>query len=79
MSTEAIFQTQLIQKAWEDPSFKAKLLSDPKAAIKEALGVLIPDHIQVRTVEEKSDELFLIIPPNPAGVIKSEAKERAIW
>lgn len=79
MSTEAIFQTQLIQKAWEDPSFKAKLLSDPKAAIKEALGVLLPDHIQVRTVEEKADELFLVIPPNPSGVIKSEAKERAIW
>ncbi|WP_422660081.1 NHLP leader peptide family RiPP precursor [Paenibacillus sp. EC2-1] len=79
MTTEAIFQTQLIQKAWEDPSFKAKLLSDPKSAIKEVLGVMIPDHIQVRTVEENSNELYLVIPPNPAGVIKSEAKEKAIW
>ncbi|MBO2944018.1 NHLP leader peptide family RiPP precursor [Paenibacillus sp. F411] len=79
MTTEAIFQTQLIQKAWEDPSFKAKLLADPRSAIKEALGVWIPDHIQVRTVEENSNEFYLVIPPNPSGVIKSEAKEKAMW
>lgn len=79
MTTEAFFQTQLIQKAWEDPGFKAKLLSDPKSAIKDALGVTLPDHIEVRTLEEQSNELYLVIPPNPAGVIKSEAKERAIW
>ncbi|NMO95210.1 NHLP leader peptide family RiPP precursor [Paenibacillus lemnae] len=79
MTTEAIFQTQLIQKAWEDPSFKAKLLADPKAAIKEVLGVWIPDHIQVKTVEENSNEFYLVIPPDPSGVIKSEAKEKAMW
>ncbi|WP_054956249.1 NHLP leader peptide family RiPP precursor [Paenibacillus dakarensis] len=79
MTTEAIFQTQLIQKAWEDPAFKAKLLRDPKSAIKEVFGVWIPDHIQVKTVEEQSNELYLVIPPNPSGVIKSEAKEKAVW
>lgn len=79
MTTEAIFQTQLIQKAWEDPSFKARLLSDPKSAIKEVLGVRFPDHIEIRTLEENPGELYLVIPPNPTSVIKSEAKERAIW
>lgn len=79
MTTEAIFQTQLIQKAWEDPSFKAKLLSDPKAAIKEVLGVWIPDHIQVKTVEEQAGELYLVIPPNPSGVIQSDMKQKAMW
>ncbi|WP_436756461.1 NHLP leader peptide family RiPP precursor, partial [Streptomyces sp. URMC 124] len=60
MTTEAIFQTQLIQKAWEDPSFKAKLVRDPKSAIQEVLGVRIPDHIEVRTLEEQPNELYLV-------------------
>lgn len=75
----ALLQTQIIQKAWQDPSFKAKLLADPKAAIQEALGVIIPDHIKVKAVEESSDEFYLVLPPNPSEVIKSDIKPNAVW
>ncbi|WP_019635991.1 NHLP leader peptide family RiPP precursor [Paenibacillus fonticola] len=75
----ALLQTQVIQKAWQDPSFKAKLLADPKAAIQEALGVIIPDHIKVKTVEENSDEFYLVLPPNPSDVIKSDIKPNVAW
>lgn len=75
----ALLQTQIIQKAWQDPSFKAKLLADPKAAIQEALGVTIPDHIKVKAVEESSDEFYLVLPPNPSEVIKSDIKPNAVW
>ncbi|GIP60068.1 NHLP leader peptide family RiPP precursor [Paenibacillus woosongensis] len=75
----ALLQTQIIQKAWQDPSFKAKLLADPKAAIQEALGVIIPDHIKVKAVEENSDEFYLVLPPNPSEVIKSDIKPNAVW
>lgn len=75
----ALLQTQIIQKAWQDPSFKAKLLADPKAAIQEALGVIIPDHIKIKTVEENSDEFYLVLPPNPSEVIKSDIKPNAVW
>lgn len=75
----ALLQTQIIQKAWQDPSFKAKLLADPKAAIQEALGVIIPDHIKVKTVEESSDEFYLVLPPNPSEIIKSDFKPNAVW
>lgn len=75
----ALLQTQIIQKAWQDPSFKAKLLADPKAAIQEALGVTIPDHIKVKAVEESSDELYLVLPPNPSEVLKSDIKPNAMW
>lgn len=75
----ALLQTQIIQKAWQDPSFKAKLLADPKTAIQEALGVTIPDHIKVKTVEENSDEFYLVLPPNPSEVIKSDIKPNAVW
>lgn len=59
MTSGALLQSQVIEKAWQDPSFKSKLLSDPKAAIQEALGVVLPDHIKVNIVEENTDEFFL--------------------
>ncbi|WP_114496820.1 NHLP leader peptide family RiPP precursor [Fontibacillus phaseoli] len=79
MTSGALLQTRVIEKAWQDPSFKAKLLADPKAAIQEALGVILPDHIKVKTVEENSDEFYLVLPPSPANVIKSEVKPNAVW
>ncbi|CAM4465690.1 hypothetical protein HMSSN036_77120 [Paenibacillus macerans] len=79
MTTGALLQSQVIEKAWQDPSFKAKLLADPKAAIQEALGVILPDHIKIKTVEESSDEFYVVLPPNPANVVKSEIKPLGSW
>lgn len=64
MATE-VLQTQVIQKAWEDASFREKLMTDPKSAIRDVLGVVIPDHIQIKTLEETPDQFFLVIPPDP--------------
>lgn len=79
MSTGAILQNQVIQKAWRDPSFKSKLISNPKAAIQEALGITLPDHVNIRTVEENSNELILVIPPNPSKVVKSDTTPAGGW
>ncbi|RRJ64215.1 NHLP leader peptide family natural product precursor [Paenibacillus oralis] len=79
MTTGALLQSQVIEKAWQDPSFKAKLLADPKSAIQEALGVILPDHIKIKTVEESSDEFYMVLPPNPANVVKGEIKPLGIW
>jgi hypothetical protein len=32
---DTILSKQIIQKAWEEPSFMQQLLSDPKTAIRE--------------------------------------------
>jgi hypothetical protein len=70
--SEAILKNQVIQKAWEDPSFKQRLLTDPKAALKEALGVILPDNVTLKAVEEGSNEFYLVIPPSPSsGVMKA--------
>ncbi|WP_178023979.1 NHLP leader peptide family RiPP precursor [uncultured Paenibacillus sp.] len=79
MTTGALLQSQVVEKAWQDPSFKAKLLADPKAAIQEALGVILPDHIKIKTVEESSDEFYVVLPPKPENVVKSEIKPAGIW
>ncbi|BFH11959.1 NHLP leader peptide family RiPP precursor [Paenibacillus melissococcoides] len=80
MSINQMHMNQIVQRAWEDATFKEKLLADPKAAIKELLGISIPDHIQLTTVEETSDQYVLVIPPNPAEVMKTASTARkGIW
>ncbi|WP_068498467.1 NHLP leader peptide family RiPP precursor [Paenibacillus kribbensis] len=78
MATE-VLQTQVIQKAWEDASFREKLMTDPKSAIRDVLGVVIPDHIQIKTLEETSDQFYLVIPPAPSGVLAASQKPRSMW
>ncbi|MBA9085470.1 peroxiredoxin [Fontibacillus solani] len=79
MATEAL-HNQVIQKAWQDPDFKAKLLADPKAAIQEALGIVIPEHISLKAVEENSNEFYLVLPPQPSKtVIASDVTPQFQW
>lgn len=75
-----VLHNQIIQKAWQDPSFKAQLLANPKAAIQEALGVMIPDHIQLKAVEENSNEFYLVLPPQPSTTVaKSDVTPQFQW
>ncbi len=78
--SEAILKNQVIQKAWEDPSFKQKLLTDPKEALREALGIHLPDNITLKTVEEGSNEFYLVIPPSPSsGLMKTNVSPLSSW
>lgn len=79
MSTDAILTNQVIQKAWQDPSFKEQLLANPKKAIQEALGVILPEHIRVNAVEEKPDEFYLVLPPNPAKSLNKVVATKSAW
>ncbi|MBP2000715.1 hypothetical protein J2Z69_001746 [Paenibacillus shirakamiensis] len=79
MTTEAILHNQVIQKAWQDPSFKAKLVSNPKAAIQEALGVSLPDHINIQTVQETPDQFFLVLPANPVEQKEEDKQVKYYW
>ncbi|GAC41234.1 NHLP leader peptide family RiPP precursor [Paenibacillus popilliae] len=80
MSVNQIHMNQIVQRAWEDATFKEKLVADPKSAIKEVLGISLPDHIQLTTVEETVDQYVLVIPPNPAKVMKTTSTGRKfIW
>jgi len=78
--SEAILRNQVIQKAWEDPAFKQRLLADPRAALKEVLGVIIPEHVTLKAIEEGSNEFYLVIPPSPSsGILKSDAAPQGSW
>lgn len=79
MTTGTLLHNEVIQRAWQDPSFKARLLENPKKVLQEVLGVILPDHVTVKAVEENSDELYFVLPQNPSEVLKSEVKAKGIW
>lgn len=66
MSSENNLRQQIIQKAWEDEAFKKQLLADPRAAIKEAFQVEIPEGVEVKALEEQTNSYYLVIPVSPA-------------
>lgn len=72
VSTRQDLQEQIIKKAWEDAEFKKQLIANPKAAVKEAFGVDLPDAIEVEVVEESANKFYLVLPESPAAV-KSDA------
>jgi len=55
---------QLIAKAWSDEVFKAMLLADPKAAMKE-VGMDAPEGVEIEVVESTQEKAYLVIPPKP--------------
>ena len=48
---------QLIAKAWTDEAFKAKLLSDPKAALAE-VGMDAPEGVEIEVVESTQEKAY---------------------
>ncbi len=63
MNTASQIQQQLLAKADEDAAFRAQLLENPKAAIKDATGLSIPDGINIRVLEDNATDFHLVLPP----------------
>jgi hypothetical protein len=61
-------QDRLITRAWEDERFKRTLLTDPKSAIGEELGVELPRDLDIEVFEETPNKIFLVLPARPEAV-----------
>ncbi len=57
---------KIIARAWRDPAFKAKLLADPHATLKEA-GLQVREGVTVTVVENTDTHHHLVMPPKPTG------------
>ncbi len=58
-------ETRIIQRAWQDPEFHQRLLTDPRQAIEEEIGEALPDGLEITVLEETDRSLFLVLPPYP--------------
>ncbi len=63
MNTQSQIEAQVRARADEDVEFRARLMKDPKKAIKEATGYLVPDGINIHVVEDNATDYHLVLPP----------------
>jgi len=69
--------TQIAKQAMEDSEFKAKLLENPKTVAQE-MGIVIPDGLKIKILENQPDAMNVIVPFNPACRELSDADLEAI-
>ncbi len=65
IQTSNEMQRQLIARAGEDGDFRAQLVADPKATIKQEFGIDVPDYINIQVHESDWNVLHLGLPPGP--------------
>ena len=63
MMTAAEMRERLIGKATRDDEFRARLVADPKDAIRNEWGVTFPDEFTLEVHEEAADTSHLVLPP----------------
>ncbi|QYR20877.1 NHLP leader peptide family RiPP precursor [Paenibacillus sp. sptzw28] len=78
MSAEQQLLSQIIEKAWNDPVFKQKLLSDPKAALLESFNITVPSDIELHALEETPNKFYIVIPPAPQANAAGD-ESLAMW
>ena len=64
METLSEMRMRIVGKATGDTDFRARLLSDPKAAIGQELGVDIPAAMSIEVHEENDMTAHLVLPPS---------------
>ena len=63
METPNEMRAKIVGKATEDADFRARLVSDPKEAIGQELGVTMPAALSVVVHEEREATAHLVLPP----------------
>jgi hypothetical protein len=66
---------RVINKSWDDPAFKSRLLADPVKVLEEE-GVNVPKGIRVRVVED-TDKLLHLVLPNEQGAKNVTGRSQA--
>jgi len=67
-------EAKIIAHAWKNPSFKEKLLKNPRAAFKE-MGLDIPEEVQIKVIEDKPNSYTFVLPPAVAHTEEMSTQE----
>lgn len=62
MKTHAEILDTILAKSSSDEQFRDRLISDPRAACREATGITVPDWIGIEVHEQSATDLHLVLP-----------------
>jgi len=65
-------ELRIVSKAWQDDTFREKLLKDPKATLARELGAELPKELTVNVRAESPTTAYLRIPSAPKQAKMSE-------
>jgi hypothetical protein len=76
VKTRHQLEVDLVRRAMNDESFRARFRSDPKGTIEEELGARLPASLSITVVEEEEDCFTLVVPCNPyAGLGEAQSQQ----
>ncbi|HEY8418519.1 MAG TPA: NHLP leader peptide family RiPP precursor [Limnochordales bacterium] len=66
-------EAAIVALAWKDEAFRSRLLADPKAAL-TAVGIRLPDDVEIRVRLEAPGAWELVLPASPreGGALSEE-------
>ena len=81
--TRRDLEAAIVKKAWEDPSFRERLLRNPKEVLQAEIvalqeGVRLPDNLEVQVLEETGNVFYLVLPHTPAGIEVGELSDEEL-
>lgn len=69
---DAATSGKIVVRAWRDSAFKARLIANPRAVVKEA-GMTVPDGETLEVVEDSDSHAHLVLPAKPSAELPDEA------
>ncbi|MBS0537651.1 MAG: NHLP leader peptide family RiPP precursor [Proteobacteria bacterium] len=60
----------VIRRAWTDPAYKARLLTDPHAVLADA-GIYIAPDVSISVLENTPERQHLVLPEKPTAELSS--------
>jgi len=56
-------ESRIIDEASQNPTFRQRLLADPKAALSEFFDMTLPEGMKISVLEEEPGHHYLVLPP----------------
>jgi len=69
--TGPYLEARLVAQALRDPSFRERLISDPKDAVAEFFSIELPENTRIRVIESEDGETVIVLPRIPDEVAAS--------
>lgn len=55
-------ERRIVEKAMKDETFRNQLIEKPKETLELETGIKLPSGLNIHILEEKSDEVYLVLP-----------------
>ncbi|MBP2560096.1 hypothetical protein J2857_002865 [Neorhizobium galegae] len=69
------YEASIIARAWNDPMFRDRLVSDPRGVFLEEFGIEVPPDVELNVLVEKPGSIYLVIPNDPSSLDQDELTE----